>query len=233
MKHLVIIRFNAGFWRYAERFEGIDWLEHRLKFFRAFTVPSLRAQTNQNFTTVILADPNTPDSIQRELRNVGLVYLTEEDQRRSVRNFSYRLWLSDILGREKCVVTSRLDSDDGYARNYIQHAQSVIRAGNDNMVYNNGVVWVEGKFFLKTDEAAPFLTKVEYRDRVPAPPDTVYALRDHYFVLKVRHQSFDADPMWLMACHDHNLLNTPGELGRELSLEEVNQYFEVDTSWLE
>jgi hypothetical protein len=233
MKHLVLIRFNAGISRYKR--PKVGWLEHRLKFFRAFTAPSLRAQTNNQFTTVFLVDPTTPNDIVQELSGIGLVYITDHSQRISVRTHEFRMFLSSNIGPERCVVTSRLDSDDGFSRNYIEKTQRSIRQDtrNDFMIYNNGVVWTDNKFFLKTDEAAPFLSRVEWRDRTPAPPDTVFCVRTHVDALALRHQAFNEEPMWLMACHDKNLLNTPGELGRELSLEEVNQYFEVDLSWLE
>ncbi len=232
MKHLVLIRFNSGN-------QDPSWLEHRLKFFRAFTLPSLLNQTNQNFTTVFQVDPtSTPSAIKRELKTYGLVYETVDGQStrgwKEMQNTEFLQFLSDYLGDERCVLTTRLDSDDALALDYIEHAQSVLKPNtyNEFIVYNKGVVWTEGRFFLKTAIAAPFLSYVEYRDTVPALPGTVFGLRTHAEALDRRNQQHEGAPMWLMACHDRNLLNKAGELGRELSLEEVQERFEVDVSWL-
>ena len=210
-----------------------------MKFFRAFTLPSLLNQTNLNFTVVFQVDPtSTPSAIKGELETYGLVYETVDGQSnrgwKEMQNTEFRQFLSDYLGDEKCVLTTRLDSDDGLALDYIEKTQSVLKDDtyNEFIVYNSGVVWTEGRFYLKEYVAPPFLSYVEYRDKVPALPGTVFGIRTHAEALDRRNQQHDDRPMWLMACHDRNLLNVPGELGRELSLEEVQEHFEVDISWL-
>ncbi len=225
MKHLVIIRFNTGN-------KSSGWLDHRLKFFRAFTVPSLQSQTDQQFTTVLLADSSTPPSIVQELSDVGVVYMTDAGQKLSVRDWEFRGFLREQVAGARCVVTSRLDSDDGFARNYIEHTQKVITNKNEFIIYNSGVVWTEGRFFLKTEEAPPFLSMVECGPR-PTPLETVFGIKTHDRAMKAPHQIYSDDPMWLMVCHDRNLLNKPRDLGRELSLTEVDTYFKVDLTCLE
>lgn len=224
MKHLVLIRFNTGN-------KDASWLDHRLKFFRAFTAPSLRSQTNQNFTTVFLVDSSTPPSIVQELEDIGLIYKIDSGQKYSVRDWDFKRFLREQSPKDVCVITSRLDSDDGFARKYIEHTQSVITDINEFIIYNSGVVWTEGRFFLKTEVAPPFLSRVEYGRKL-VPPDTVYGIKTHERALNAPHQIYSDAPMWLMACHNRNLLNEPGKLGRELPLEEVQQHFEVDMSWL-
>lgn len=237
MKHLILIRFNSGN-------QDPSWLEHRLKFFRAFTLPSLLNQTNQDFTVVFGVDPtSTPSVLKRELEEYGLVFETVHGQSdrgwKEMHTFVFRQFLSDYLGDEQCILTTRLDSDDGLSLDYIEHTQRVAFRGpafydrsNEFFVYNEGIVWSEGKFFLKRDVSGPFLSLIEWRTRTPALPGTVFCLRTHLEALEADHQAFDGKPMWLMACHDRNLLNKVGEIGRELSLEEVQEHFEVDVSWL-
>lgn len=229
MKHLVLIRFNSGN-------QDPSWLEHRLKFFRAFTLPSLLNQTNQNFTTVFGVDPtSTPTVLKRELEEYGLVYETPHGQSsRGWKEMSvpkFRQFLGDYLGNEKCVITTRLDSDDGLAKDFIEKTQNAVRPKrNEFIIYNSGIVWTEGRFFLKEYVAPPFISYVEYRDTMP--PATVFSVSTHAMALRCDNQQFSGETMWLMACHDRNLLNKAGDVGRELALEEVQEHFEVDTSWL-
>ena len=225
MKHLVLVRFNTGN-------KDPSWLQHRLQFFRAFTVPSLRHQTDKNFTSVFLVDPDTPAFIVNEVEKVGLVYKTDLGQKNSVRSMEFRAFLGELLGEESCVVTSRVDSDDGLAKNYIERTNRLVTSKNEFIVYHTGVVWVDSRFFLKTYLYPPFLSMVECRVRTPAAPATVYSVKTHALVEKLSHRSYTDVPMWLMACHDRNLLNKPGELGEEISLDEVKRSFEVDVSWI-
>ena len=48
MRHLIYVPFT-GLGLYGG-FRGNRWLKNRIKIFKQFTVPSLRKQTNQNFT---------------------------------------------------------------------------------------------------------------------------------------------------------------------------------------
>ena len=224
MNHFVVIRFNTGN-------TNLDWLEHRMKFFRAFTAPSLRSQTNHDFTPVLLVDPSTPDSIVDEIEEVGLVYKTDAGQKLAPRTLEFKQFLFDKSKGDKWIITSRLDSDDGYSKDYIERTQSLVSEKSEFIMFNNGIIWKDNRFFLKTQVAPPFISYVERTRSI----GTVFGIKTHERALRYPNQQHTDRPMWLMVSHDRNMINDMHDLntfGREVSFEEVKQHFEVDLSWL-
>ena len=227
MNHFVVIRFNTGN-------TDPDWLEHRMKFFRAFTAPSLRSQTNQNFTPVLLVDPSTPDSIVDEIKEVGLVYKINSGQKFAPRDTGFKSFLTENTDDE-WVITSRLDSDDGYAKDFIERTQSVALKKNEFIMFNNGMVWKNDKFFLKTQVAPPFISYIEKVSTKGKPIGTVFTVKTHERALQSPNQQYTDRPKWLMVSHDKNMItekNGLDTLGKEVSLEEAKQHFEMELSWL-
>lgn len=226
MIHFVLTRFNAGN-------KSSEWLDHRLKFFRAFTVPSLASQTNRNFVAVFLVDIDTPSSVVSEIEEVGIAYKTDLNQRLSARDYVFREFLGDLSKKEHCVITTRLDSDDGLSRDYIDTTQKILIPTNKNKfaIYKKGVVWVDGKFFIKEETSPPFLSLVEWRSK-PNNPGTVYFINTHDDAILHPHEFHKEKPMWLQACHGKNMINSPKGLGEEIPESEVKKFFDIDTSFI-
>ncbi len=237
MNHLVITRFNTGN-------KDPEWLEHRMRFFRAFTAPSLKNQTNTDFTSVFLVDPTTPEAIVEEVRDVGVVYKTDLGQKLSTRNKEFRNFLATQTPNQGCVITSRVDSDDSLARNWIERTNGCVdfnkkyrthshRHNHEFIVYTYGVVWTNGKFFRKTYLFPPFLAMAEWRLPTAGRLRTVFCIKTHDRVAPDHpYQAHNGTPMWLMVCHDKNMLNEPVDLDEEISLEEVQKHFDIDVSQL-
>jgi len=72
-RHYILTRFNTGLYR---RTEGLtvspdEWMEHRLRLFTSLTLPSIRGQSCQDFTWLVLMDRRTPERDIRTLESVG------------------------------------------------------------------------------------------------------------------------------------------------------------------
>ena len=236
LKHFLIVPFNAGC-------KDAGWLERRLKLFWAFTAPSIRAQTNQNFILVMLVDPDTPEDIKLELR-LGLhavLYETESwwavDRGELVEdvNEEFSQFFSDLLedrhGAE-WVITSRVDSDDALANNYIEETQKLFREKEEFIIYPNGVMWLKDskESFVKKTNSPPFGSLIEPGDGILK---TVYYMSHGHIPRMKDHQRFGPALMWIHTYHGENLNTVPRKLDRKLSTEEVLELFTVDETWLE
>src|SRR5580704_3707159 len=63
LKHFVVMRLGLGIYH-------LPWYESRLGLFEAVTFPSLRSQTNQGFTALIVVDRNIPGPALIRLRDI-------------------------------------------------------------------------------------------------------------------------------------------------------------------
>jgi hypothetical protein len=131
-EHFLITRMNLG---YIERSEikGINpdiWLEKRLMLFFRNCLPSIRAQSNNNFTWVIYLDRMTPkkfiDSLKVHLtglKNVRLFFKYGHFD--SIFIYVAADIRSLISNQTTHLITSRVDSDDMLHRDYISKVQTL------------------------------------------------------------------------------------------------------------
>lgn len=93
-----------------------EWIEKRLRVFNKFTLQSLKLQTNQNFTALIIYNDKSKDIIERELKKYdklpkNIIFVSESNYNdkitKCIKNYDY-LYLV------------RLDSDDMYHKSFIQ-----------------------------------------------------------------------------------------------------------------
>ncbi|MCI0558181.1 MAG: putative rhamnosyl transferase [Nitrososphaera sp.] len=221
LNHFVLIRFNA-------HNTDKNWLDHRLKYFRGFTAPSLKAQTEKNFKTILWVDPSTPSDVIRELEAIGIVF--KNGNKPLGRTLQYVLssdisaLIKSLCSKDSMVITSRLDSDDAFAKDYIERTQRlaidikqelVNRQNRTNklyqrkyIVYPKGILWdsSRGKFFRKDENSPAFGSMVELVGS--GNPHTVLNV-NHAAIVKQNHPHvvWANDLKWLQSFHDRNLLN--------------------------
>ncbi len=138
-KHFLITRYNVPLEGWELDKSGIytrddAWMEHRFQLFKKYCVPTILAQSEDDFTWLIYCD-----------RNTSQVYLDNMNSLiKSIPNAMIRLTggyhecLSDIDGllskaETPFVITSRLDNDDGLGIHYIRIIQQ-------NFIAQNGVI---------------------------------------------------------------------------------------------
>lgn len=130
MKHYVITRFNLGIYSSKPMFGAKlnispdAWMAHRIHLFLTLTVPSIKAQTNQNFTWFVLMDAKTPEIFKYALAkiscdNLQLIYVNNISMTDAV--------LRDIEPGEYDLITTRLDNDDLLHRNAVNDIQNIYR----------------------------------------------------------------------------------------------------------
>lgn len=220
-KHFLIVPFNANN-------KSQEWLNHRLRFFRKFTKPSIVNQTSKYFFPVFLIDPTTPPGIKMELKNMGGLLHETESMWAVIRedDSSFDSELSEFIksycGDVDWVVTSRVDSDDAISKRYIATTQSLLREKEEFIIYPSGIMWVNNHCFVKETVSPPFGTLVE---PVSDEIKTVFYV-SHGLIPKLHpHQIVPDFNMWIHVYHGRNLSTNAKRLGRELELEEVQENF--------
>lgn len=132
MKHYVLTRFNLGMYSGNKMFAGCKrnlcpdaWMAHRINLFLTLTVPSMKAQSNQNFTWFVLVDAATPEIFKHTLAKINcdtlhFIYVDGESMTDAV--------LRDIEPGEYDLITTRLDNDDLLHQNAINDIQNLYDA---------------------------------------------------------------------------------------------------------
>jgi Putative rhamnosyl transferase len=68
VKHFLLTRFNVAFWAESQAIRlRRGWLAGCFDLFREYCLPSLAAQTRQDFEWIVLVDEQTPDQYRRAI----------------------------------------------------------------------------------------------------------------------------------------------------------------------
>lgn len=138
-KHFVITRFNIRA-NYGcklrnpdnnpmNRILNKDYLKERFGIFEKYTLQSMKQQTNQNFTWLILFHKNTPNSFKKKIQvlkekfNFIDLYFGDEEK------FVFSEYCNSQDENNEYTITSRIDNDDMFSDDYIAKIQEY---ANDN-----------------------------------------------------------------------------------------------------
>jgi hypothetical protein len=208
LRHYILTRFNTGLYGPNPKTRTLpeEWMDHRMRLFTTITLPSMAAQTCQDFTWLVLMDRQTPERYVRTLereacRNMKITYL-EPDQPR---------WLRDFAPGQYDLVTTRIDNDDAFHRDAVKAIQDVWRARHGQQAKPWLIVF---PFGLILDLADRRMWVMEYWfNNCPTmvedshSPRTVYRWQHSEIPPEVpRHYAKDK-PYWLQVIHSQNLLN--------------------------
>lgn len=132
-KHFVITRFNIRA-NYGctlrnpdnnpmKRILDEDYLNERFHIFEKYTLPSMKSQTNQNFTWLILFHQNTPNIFKKRIQELkdefNFIDLYFDDKEK----FSFLEYCNNQGENIDYFITSRIDNDDMFSNDYIDRVQ--------------------------------------------------------------------------------------------------------------
>jgi hypothetical protein len=221
--HLLITRLAVRLSEYA-RPPADAWLHARLALFERFCAPSVNAQTTAPDRWLLLFDQSTPKwfvdaccavvTVPHEAVRLTAVWSPAE--------------IARLVGERvdaPTLITSRLDSDDALARDYIKTVRA--RTGGQELAFVNllnGAQWSKNGVSTYSHPSNAFISCVE---RVSAAGVRTVFLDGHDRL--GRHgpveQVQGTAPMWLQVVHDGNLLN--GESGWPVRPDVVLDHFDV------
>ena len=216
-KHFVITRFNIKA-NYGcklknpgnnpmNRILAEDYLEERFNIFEKYTLQSMKNQTNQNFTWLILFHKKTPNKFKQRIQQLKNEYNFIDLYFDNEEKFSFSDYCNNQGEDKKWYITTRIDNDDMFAEDYIEQIQEY---ANKNL-YTAVLSFERGKQFD--------LNSKKYYD---------YERKDNHFlsmiglkeecILQYNHAKiFDVGkevimlnsnkPMWIEIVHDSNVIN--------------------------
>jgi hypothetical protein len=207
--HIVLTRFNTAI-DYAPTSKGIEdaWLKGRISLFEQYCLPSVRAQSVNNFKWLVFCDARSPawfrDAISAYGSILSPIYMegpaTDEAIARKVHESGFV--------RAPYLMTTRLDNDDAIGCTYVAQVQNAFQQQpRQFLVFPFGLQSFRGHLYNVYWRANPFLTLIE----------SVAADGSFTTVLCVPHdkvrstgivRELYASPQWLQVLHGGNLLNS-------------------------
>jgi Putative rhamnosyl transferase len=213
MKHFIITpfyvkrHFTAKTGKIEVRHASLEWLDDRIRLFEAYCLPSVAAQSDQNFTWYLYFDDSTPEKyLDRIAAAIG--------PRENILIKRCALWegttlVNDLLAgldeHTRWVITTRLDNDDGLQRDFVSVLHAAVEEKTEFLNFPRGIIWYSGKCYLYRHPSNAFLSMVE----PAASPRTVWLVphEDAARVAPVRQLS--QKPAFLQVIHGNNVSNKP------------------------
>jgi hypothetical protein len=210
--HVILTRFNCSYSKSSGDKEIAirsrpGWLEERFVLFERFCLPSLLAQSTQDFRWHVYFDRHTPHEYLQRASN-GFA---------GQSNFVIKL--CDIYGSETVqadlsvdlsdpktwLVTTRLDNDDGLHRDFVRWLHEAVRAGTEEALnFPEGVIYSGGRSYLSRQASNAFISLSErFRDM-----RTVLCCPHNEIGRRVRVRDIGEGPAWLQVVHDSNVSNS-------------------------
>lgn len=158
-KHYIFTRYNLGLYSgNPYKIEDIDnYMKSRLNLFYSH-LAGLEEQTNQNFTSLVCVDLNTPskyldeivEAITSTACDIKMIHELPEE------------WLRKQNPKAPWLITSRLDNDDYYLPGFVETIQSNFK--QRTIVYDIVHVRVKGEQRTTQERRfnnSPFTTLIE------------------------------------------------------------------------
>lgn len=211
--HLLFTRFNIKFPNSSNDVNDIEWLDKRFTLFEKYCLPSVLAQTNQNFTWNILCDEFLPEKFKKimlQLENdfpIIKAHFFRVDAIEKIPETVRSIARSQIRG--KYLITSRLDSDDMIYKGYINDVQSLFDYQNDRLLnFLNGFHFSEKHNLFTVVEnyqANPFISYIE---KVENEIKTIFLGKPHNLLKDYPGiQNYRDRGYWCTVIHDNNIIN--------------------------
>ncbi len=232
--HFLLTRFSAVL---TSEPAQPEWLRYRLGFFVDACWSSVRTQRGADFSWLVLFDDRCPDDFREDVESLAVDTFTPV--------WTHQPWSASVFGQAIAaakpddpglgpsgrsapwLLTTRLDSDDAIARDFMAAVQSEFAPTNGLFVdFPRGVqIDRNGSTYLYDQLSSPFLTLVERR-HPGATPRTVYSARHARARQSGPLREVSAPPMWVQVIHGSNLLNIT--VGSRISPRVVNERFDLE-----
>lgn len=213
--HFLLTRFNlreAGF----ELDDG--WYTQRLRLFEQFCLPSVKAQSNQDFRWLLFADQTTPDKYRPRIEryqsyaNLQVQWLAGFDRAEIVRIIGTQLGDSPSY-----LLSSTLDNDDALAVDFVERVQAQFAGQAFELInFSRGLRYDlrSKKLYACELETNPFISLIEEIGRDGSFRSIAGCLPHSLIKGRFRQiRNIESSPLWLQVIHGRNAAPT-GTWGR-------------------
>ena len=228
LKHLVLTRFNVAA---PGREQSISlkpgWLDGRFDLFEKYCLPSVKNQTNHNFTWVVFFDTATPSAYKQKIERLQRIYPFKAE---FTALFEMDRIVPSFLSRdngESWLLTTRLDSDDILSDDFVSNLQDIAAKPKRIVInfYCGTILSVTGstaKVYETEDVSNPFASLLEPLD---SNSKSIWAVQHTALesFAEVFHEN--AAPRWMQLVHGTNVSNRVK--GKRISLKKHSSRFQV------
>ncbi len=157
--HILLTRFNLpsiGFESLVRAREG--WLRDRIELFEEFCLPSVRAQTVEDFSWIIYLDPASPSWLRERMSMHARDGTFVPIYRESVERDELLADIAGVVGTRRAhLITTNLDNDDGLARDFVERVGRVATNGERAAIYlTHGLIKHDSRLYLRVDRHNAF-----------------------------------------------------------------------------
>lgn len=184
-----------------------QWLDHRLKLFEDFCLPSVTSQSDQNFEWFIYFDELIPveylnrvESLIARHKNISIKLCPLWENSAVAKDIA-----ESISADTKWVITSRLDNDDGLHRDFVRMLHSAVEEREEFLNFPRGIILYSGKCYLYKHLSNAFISLVEPVGLLR----TVWCVAHEQAATVAPVRQLSDMPAFLQVVHDKNVSNKP------------------------
>lgn len=229
MKHFIGTRFNLKRSDWKKNKSGNlvlteEWLEHRFNLFENYCFPSVKNQSNQNFTWCIFFDIDTPQNFKARIvaitantPNVIPLFIDGMPH----LNVSFKNFISEnITNSDSHIITTRIDNDDVIHEDFVDIIQSLYQP------IDCAVIDIRKGYQVSIDVAKPevrlyshpfnaFISVIESVKSF----DTVYSRMHYDWEIEKNVILYKRKRLWMELSHQENFVNH-----RQIGLKKAYHY---------
>lgn len=232
LRQYILTRFNLRLWKrnkFLLPVSDTKWLEQRFQLFETYCLPSIMAQSQQNFRWIVLFDSETPQiykdhikALREKCPQLSPIWVQPHSSWDFARIFMevvrYDL---ELLAKKEIyptkVATTYLDNDDALAKDYLHRVAEESRKIEQRSVitFHYGIQYFEGmklanRIFYPNNHFQTLVEPINEQQR----PITIYMLGSHAGIYKIKpdkaliHEVKTPDrPAWVEVVHQKNIGN--------------------------
>lgn len=230
-KHFVITRFNIRA-NYGcklknpdnnpmRRILDEDYLKERFSIFEKYTLPSMKQQTNQNFTWLILFHKNTPDSLKKRIEELKEemdfidLYFGDEEK------FAFSKYCNIQEENIEYAITTRIDNDDMFSVDYIDKIQEYA----NNNLHECILSFSKGrKYDLNSKKKYEYERKDNHFLSMIGTKEECILQYNHAKIFNSGKEVImlaSDKPMWTEIVHESNVINRIKDEDKEIKEQEI------------
>lgn len=226
IKYLIISRVALD-WKHPNRkLNWEKWVKDRLRIFDNYTRPSLKAQTDQDFTFASLVDKRILNNDlgigKNKLKNE--IFLPVEkigDTDGFPEIFSSLIsFVHEKYTNYDSIISSQIDSDDMFRKDFVEKNKSLLKIGNYSDIQESftldirsGKVYISRKYLKMI---SPFVSVHERIDKLEFLSYKVY----HHYVNKYIPGKKYKELQAIQIIHGHNIGNKRGKTEYKINLKD-------------
>lgn len=230
IRHVIMTRFNLATIGREEGYRRAEgWLEGRFGLFERYCLPTVAAQSCQDFDWIIYFDEATPGWARERALKAQRSRGFRACYTHLFGKEGWRNTVLDLVGddRREALLTTTLDNDDGLAVDYVERVQQCALEWLSKVPvalnFTNGFVFRSPALYLHDHPSNAFVNLLEpYGSRLRTASGVRHMeLATHMPVVQVQ-----GAPAWLQVVHDHNVSNRIR--GRRVPASKANGRFAAD-----